>query len=61
MDLEGAHLALPTHCPAQPLLQTTHLGVIGYQTVLADVDSVFEAKQVCHLPLGTLAKSHDRS
>lgn len=36
------------------------LGVIGYKAVLADVDSVFEAEQVSHLPLGALAKSHDR-
>lgn len=38
----------------------SHLGVIGYQAVLADIDSVFEAKQVGDLPLGALAKSHDR-
>lgn len=35
--------------------------MIGYQAVLADVNSVFEAEQVRHLPLGALAKSHDRS
>lgn len=36
------------------------LGMIGYQTVLADVDSVFEAEQVGHFPLGALAKPHSR-
>lgn len=58
MDLEVANFVCPPtrlrHCSA-------HLGVIGYQAVLADVNSVFEAEQVRHLPLGALAKSHGRS
>lgn len=45
-------------CTGTPL--NTYLGMIGYQTVLADVDSVFEAEQVGHFPLGALAKPHSR-
>ena len=59
MDLEETNT-----CPPSALLSRSprrpHLGVIGYQTVLADIDPMFEAEQVGHLPLGALAKPHGR-
>ena len=35
-------------------------GVAGHHAVLTHIDSVLETKLVSHLPLGTLAETHDQ-